>query len=212
MGQATAMTMRCPRSDLAPGSDTVIQLAEGLTGCHAGFVDPTTNQAESGVFRVESPRDLFRLVEGNFKELVDSPDDRHLINCIVLAHHLSDWVWKAWLEGKIDRQAVIGMSQTNQLSDFRMWLHQSCPDARVLKDLTNGTKHFEAPPPTRAGNIGVWSPLMIPRQEPGYLVKTDSGQWDVVFWNYNPNACILAKVADFWRRFLEEHAAWDGPA
>jgi hypothetical protein len=172
----------------------------------------------SGIFKVRTPHDLFRLIMENLAELQREPDERRLLNCIVLANHLADWVWHSWLETSADRRNTLGLEPPKKprrkgeegFGSFQEWIESRCPEAATLRHLANGTKHFDRSPQTDSGMmVTALLAIGIPHHEFGFYVRTATDPRAIVFWPASEG--IVSRVVKFWGDFLRERADWSKP-
>lgn len=165
------------------------------------------------ILDLSGPRGLFQCVDENYRDLWTVDDDaRHLINCAVLAHHMLDWVHKAWIERFPDRQKLLGI-RGSRLEDFREWVASKCGETAVLRDLADGVKHLELSSPARRPSTAsaTMGTAMIaagfPNHERLYSV-TIGGREHALFWRGAGAGSVLSEVVEFWRRFVREHENW----
>jgi len=64
------------------------------------------------------------------------------INALRDAYHLREWIWHDRLEHDATLQlAIIGTTASEE--DWNCWVGRGFPDFRIIRELCNGSKHFE---------------------------------------------------------------------
>jgi len=122
------------------------------------------------------------------------------INALRDAHHLREWIWHDRLEHDPALQYAI-MTQAGQEGNWNRHINTSFPDFPTIRELCNGSKHFErATSPTiqnsyKAGwNASVW----------------DNGEWDDKGFYVVVNGQVIsitnlaARVCQFWRSLFNQ--------
>lgn len=91
---------------------------------------------------MSNPREYLNyFVEPNYIEFETWPGDaRRGLNATISCYHLTDWVRRA------KGNHFFGLSNSAPNSDFNVIMDTLHPDLSVLRDLTNGTKHFSSKP------------------------------------------------------------------
>jgi hypothetical protein len=84
-------------------------------------------------FDMKNHHDLFKKLDAEFADLTnDSLSSRHAMNFALTAYHMLDWVREHELHFK---------EKSDEDQKFRKAVYNKCPAMKVMKDLTNGSKH-----------------------------------------------------------------------
>ena len=93
------------------------------------------------MFDVATSTDFYAMLIQDFEEYMsETHSARRALHCAIAAYHLREWIWHDWLENDLPAQKSIGIHDE---SSFNGWVNRCCVWFPVLKDLVNGTKHFE---------------------------------------------------------------------
>jgi hypothetical protein len=65
------------------------------------------------------------------------------INALRDAYHIREWIWHDRLEHDAALQAVV-MGAAGTEESWNGWVNQQFPDFPVIRELCNGSKHFES--------------------------------------------------------------------
>jgi hypothetical protein len=89
-------------------------------------------------------RDMFEKMKVEFVDFKnDSKSSRHAINFVLTAHHLKEWVWKAYLEGNKTLRATIS-PLAHDKKNYYSYLNSECEEIKLIHALANNIKHFYA--------------------------------------------------------------------
>ncbi len=164
------------------------------------------------VFGLSGPRDLMKLVEENYRELEAQPNERRLINCVVSAWHIQDWVRRALLgdsnnpeHGKRWSQLSGGTPKTPSEDEFKDWLKAECPASDILRQVTNHVKHLRKSD-SRKELRG--DPLTFNHEPVWSIVDIDSGKVLDVYCRLQSSGTALSDVIAFWTGFFAAHTDW----
>lgn len=174
------------------------------------------------MFDLRTSRDFYVMLVEDFDDFMAEPHSaRRALHCAIMAYHLREWVWRDWIE----RDAV--MLDTLCICDqrsFNTWVNRTCIWFPIVRELTNGTKHFK-----RDGNFET----MVVRAAPFGLdvlgAGLDEGSFDGPIpvaeseepdregrlimdfgeaageHRWYPAAHVLEAVVRFWRDFFKKY-------
>ncbi|MFL6388386.1 MAG: hypothetical protein ACJ71U_12965 [Terriglobales bacterium] len=92
------------------------------------------------MFDIATCTDFYAILVQDFDDYMsETHSARKAAHCAISAYHLREWVWKDWLVQDISAQNAIGV---HDQESFNAWVNRSCVWFRLLRELTNGTKHF----------------------------------------------------------------------
>jgi hypothetical protein len=171
------------------------------------------------MFDIATCTDFYMMVVQDFDEfMTETHSARKALHCAIAAYHLREWVWLDWLEHDLAAQNAIGIHDKNS---FNAWVNRCCIYFPILRDLVNGTKHFEdrsafetmrvMAVPFAWGQVtagwgeGAWggpiryvqSSIPVGLQGEGYLLL-DLGE-DAKEHRWLPAAYLIEIVVRFWR-------------
>jgi hypothetical protein len=93
------------------------------------------------MFDLRTARDFYVMLVEDFDDFMSEPHSaRRALHCAITAYHLRESVWHDWIE----RDAV--MLDTLCICDqgsFNAWVNRTCIWFPIVRELTNGAKHFE---------------------------------------------------------------------
>lgn len=172
-------------------------------------------KAPKPVFSLAGPRDLMKMVEENFAELEANADERRLLNCVLSAWHMADWVWRHWLSDPnspdhINRWASLGATSkksTPDWSEFSAWLARECPVADHLRLLANHAKHAKK----NATSVQQRQAMMFPivfGTDPAWSIENDAGVMVDIYCRQQYAGTALNDTIQFWKKFLRNHHDW----
>ena len=102
-------------------------------------------------FEIASSVDLFRSLEDAVNDHLNDPtSSRKAIAAFMFSYHLREWIWK-------EHQALVGNKLgCHDVSAFNATVNRQYPDFRLIRDICNGSKHFDsvAGPVTSSGLSG----------------------------------------------------------
>ena len=174
------------------------------------------------MFDIATCTDFYTMVVQDFDEfMTETHSARRALHCAIAAYHLREWTWHDWLEHDLAAQNAIGIRDEGS---FNAWVNHCCVYFPILKELVNGTKHFEdrsafetmrvvAVPfafdqITAGWGEGAWDgpiryvqgSMPIGLQGKGYLLL-DLGE-DAKEHRWLPAAYLIEIVIRFWRDFF----------
>ena len=84
-------------------------------------------------FELKDHHDYLKKLEVEFADLMQEPlSSRHAMNFAMNAHHMREWVWEH--EPRIK-------GEFRAFTDFYAAVNRECPAMKVMRDLSNGSKH-----------------------------------------------------------------------
>ena len=84
-------------------------------------------------FDLNDHHEYLKKLEAEFADLKGDPiSSRHAMNFAMNAYHMLEWVWEH--EPQIDQKF-------SDNSKFRAAVYRKCPAMKVMRDLSNGSKH-----------------------------------------------------------------------
>ena len=96
-----------------------------------------------GVLNLTEPGHLLRKLDLELQALtVDRSNSYAAINGLRDAYHLREWIWHDRLEHDPTLQAAI-VGNSAKKGDWNCWVNKQFPDFRIIRELCNGSKHFE---------------------------------------------------------------------
>ena len=113
-----------------------------------------------GVLNLTEPAHLLAKLEREVQALIaDIGDGYAAIDAVRDAYHLREWVWRDRLEhDPVLQTAMMGSSGGGDR--WCQWVNQSFPDFPIIRELCNGSKHFESGVKIRATHQPGWgSPI-----------------------------------------------------
>jgi hypothetical protein len=153
---------------------------------------PTLNLSE--------PADLLAKLEHELVTLAaDHSNSYAAINAIRDAYHLREWIWHGRLKNDPALQHAV-MAKGGAKCDWEEYVNRQFTDFPVLRDLCNGSKHFEPNPKSKVQathSAGYGSDLLaygnglVGYSVGGFFVQVDGGR---VVSVYN----LIESVCDFW--------------
>lgn len=96
-----------------------------------------------GALDLTEPKHLLGKLEHELQAFsADRGNSYAAINALRDAYHLREWIWHDRLEHDATLQvAMIGTTANEE--DWNCWVGQAFPDFRIIRELCNGSKHFE---------------------------------------------------------------------
>jgi hypothetical protein len=154
---------------------------------------------------IVTSRDLLCKLEAGHAEFKSNPDSaRHALNCIITAYHLHEWVWGDWLKTDYDAMCKLGIR--SQLSSFAEWLERQWLDFGIVRDLTNGAKHFNRSTKLetqRVAGYGIGPFGVGPYGRPYLLIDRGAQKSDRARWRTADE--LIDEAVGFWRSFFDSH-------
>ncbi len=94
------------------------------------------------IFDIQTHIEFYNMLVDDFDDWMrEQHSTRRAFHCILEAYHLREWVWHDLVE---NNQTLKDALKTPTETDFNNLVNQKCVWFPYLKDLTNGSKHFEA--------------------------------------------------------------------
>jgi hypothetical protein len=151
------------------------------------------------------PAHLLVKLEYEFATLAaDHANSYAAINAIQDAYHLREWIWHGRLENDPALQLLI-MAKVGKECVWNEYVNRQFTDFPVLRDLCNGSKHFEPDPKSKVQatlSAGYGSPLyaygngVLGYGVAGFFVLVGTGRIISVH-------DLIERVHDFWARLFE---------
>lgn len=92
-------------------------------------------------FEVKNSFSFFEILKAQFDEYKkDDKSSRNAILTSILAYHLREWLWK---EHQTNIDQAIGVKCER---DFNRYINNSCVNFPVIREICNGSKHFNIIP------------------------------------------------------------------
>jgi hypothetical protein len=173
------------------------------------------------MFNIENSADYYAMLVEDFDEFMnESGSARRAIHCAITCHHLAEWVWHDWLKNHDEIKRKLGVTNYDSFRDYL----KGCIWLDILRQIANGSKHFERQPyqtqlvqgygqgPYGIGPYGrgyLLIDLGAEDETEGYAVdefgeprdsKHDGGNQ-----RYLPAAHLLEVCVRFWRDFFAAH-------
>jgi hypothetical protein len=150
------------------------------------------------VFDITTSGDFYAMLVQDFDDfMAEQHSSRRALHCAITAYHLGQWVWRDWLKDDHVVKKVLGISSENS---FYNWINQTCVWFAPVRDLTNGTKHFNQN--QSFGTIRIHGgPLGLGPSGQGCLL-IDYGEGAGELHRFQPVAHLLEIVVRFWRDFF----------
>src|SRR5262245_57391488 len=125
----------------------------------------------TGALDLTEPAHLLAKLEHELTAVVaDQGNSYAAINALRDAYHLREWIWHDRLEHDLARQASI-MNVTGNEEAWNRYVNQHFPDFPVIRDLCNGSKHFEPQGTIQATHRAGWD-------SPVSLWDNPNSRWD----------------------------------
>jgi hypothetical protein len=94
------------------------------------------------IFDILTHIDFYNMLVDDFDDYMrEQHSARRAFHCILEAYHLREWVWHDHIE---NNQALKDALKTSTEGDFNSLVDRTFPWFPYLKDLTNGSKHYQA--------------------------------------------------------------------
>ncbi len=151
-----------------------------------------------GVLNLTEPRHLLEKLD---RELVvlgaDYSNSDAAIDALRDAYHLREWLWHDRLERDPPLQTLI-IGASGSEDTWNSWINRVFPDFPIIRELCNGSKHFQDGPAIRATHRAGWdSPVSFwdnPESgwdDNGFHVEVSGGRILSIFH-------LVTRVRDFW--------------
>lgn len=94
------------------------------------------------VFDVQTHIDFYNMLVDDFDDFMrEQHSARRAFHCVLEIYHLREWIWHDLLE---HNEALKDALKIKVESDFNRLVNQTYPWFPYLRDITNGSKHFDA--------------------------------------------------------------------
>jgi hypothetical protein len=127
----------------------------------------------SGALNVTQPCHLLDKLLHEITVLSEEPRNSYAaLNALRDAYHLREWIWHGRLENNAALQARI-MGRAGSEADWNKYVKDRFPDFQLIRELCNGSKHFERFPGDQVKSThaaGYGSPLYAHGGPLGYGV------------------------------------------
>jgi hypothetical protein len=109
-----------------------------------------------GALNLTEPRHLLQKLEHELQGLTaDHSDSYSAINALRDAYHLREWLWHDRLEQDPALQAMIMGAAVDEAA-WNAWVNRSFADFPIIRELCNGSKHFESGATIKAAHRAGW--------------------------------------------------------
>jgi hypothetical protein len=162
----------------------------------------------AGTLDLTEPKHLLVKLEHELRVLsADHRNSYAAINALRDAYHLREWIWHSRLENDAALQTAI-MGAHGDEGVWIAWVNQQFPDFGVVRELCNGSKHFEPDDKPKVHAIlqpGYGSPLsayntgMVGYGVTGFFVQVNAGRIISV-------TNLIERVRDFWTDLFKHFA------
>lgn len=123
------------------------------------------------IFDIQTHLQFYEMLVDDFDDLMREPySARRAFHCVMEAYHLREWVWHDLIESN---QGLKDQLKITSEGDFNKLVNQSCVWFPYLKELTNGSKHFE----TRDTGFEVYKVEAAPFSLDVLGAGLDEGTW-----------------------------------
>jgi hypothetical protein len=100
-----------------------------------------------GALNLTEPRDLLAKLSHEIDLLTAEPRNSYAaMNALRDAYHLREWIWHSRLENDPTLQAAIMGGAAGSEADWNKWVNDQFSDFPLIRELCNGSKHFEKKP------------------------------------------------------------------
>ncbi len=162
----------------------------------------------TGTLDLSEPKHLLMKLEHELGVLsADHCNSYAAINALRDAYHLREWIWHSRLENDAALQTAIMGADGNE-GAWNKWINEQFPDFGVVRELCNGSKHFEpdGKPKVHATlQSGYGSPLfaygtgMLGYGVAGFFVQVNAGRVISV-------TNLVERARDFWTNLFKHYA------
>lgn len=178
------------------------------------------------MFDIRTSHDFYAMLVADFDDYMSDPQStRRALHCAITAYHLREWVWHDWLKDDQQVQQALGIKDE---ASFNAWVNQSFPWFPIVRELVNGTKHFEPRHDFETLKVGV-----VPFAFDQVTAGLDQGSWDKPMplaaregkgsgfllldygegageHRWQPAAHLMEGVVRFWRDFFRAYRPMPG--
>lgn len=149
-----------------------------------------------------TPRDMLEKMKLEFNDFKNDPSSsRHAVNFVLTAHHLKEWIWKAYLEQNEALRNAIS-TQIQDKESYYSFVRSECPEIKFMRELANNIKHFatfqkESIAETSSAHktwdeiTCTWENCHIPFGYSGLILITKENKWISAL-------DVFQKVHDYW--------------
>jgi len=124
------------------------------------------------IFDIHTHLDFYNTLVDDFDDFMrEQHSARRAFHCILEAYHLREWVWYDLVK---NNQSVKDSLKVTSEKDFNSLVDRAFPWFSYLKDLTNGSKHFEE----RARSFEAYRVAAAPLSFDVFGAGLDEGTWD----------------------------------
>jgi hypothetical protein len=158
----------------------------------------------AGALGLTEPKHLMEKLEHELRAFsADRGDSYAAINALRDAFHLREWIWHDRLEHNTALQQEI-LGSTGRGKDWNCWVNKKFPDFRIIRDLCNGSKHWEPGEVVYATHRGGLDSKVPFFDNPhsgfddnGFHVELDAGRIVAI-------SDLVMRVRDFWAELFEQ--------
>jgi hypothetical protein len=160
-------------------------------------------------FLINTPE---KLLEKLFLDLQDFNSDcnssRNAINFCLTAYHLREWIWKFYFRENHCNQLKIFQKEISE-EDFNREINLLLPRFKLIKDITNGAKHFDIDHKTDIKNTDV--DVTVTWDQDDSIWNNDECPWDYSGCRIHLKdgtivSCqtLFQEVYDFWNTLIDK--------
>ncbi|RWC42229.1 MAG: hypothetical protein EOS55_24745 [Mesorhizobium sp.] len=159
----------------------------------------------SGIMNLANPSGLLKNLQHESALFAQDPNDSYAaINALRDAYHLREWIWHDRLQADAGLQTRVMGAPGNEAA-WNTWVNSNCNDFKLVRELCNGSKHFE--PDTN----GVIQGFERSTLSGGARLSDNFKTSDASFYVRDKNniakriADIVSNVETFWRKLFHDH-------
>ncbi len=124
------------------------------------------------IFDIQTHIDFYNMLVDDFDDYMrEQHSARRAFHCILEVYHLREWVWLGHIE---NNQAVKDELKITNEAEFNGLVNRTFPWFPYLRELTNGSKHFEA----REHGFEAYRVAAAPASFDVLGAGFDQGAWD----------------------------------
>lgn len=140
-------------------------------------------------FDIKNSRDFFIKLQQDYDEYnLDKISSRKALNCTMTAYHLCDWIFNEYKTEYPEKTK-------------KEYILNQCPSLKIMRDLTNGTKHYQTGSSIKTTDLhkGVFAmQFSRPFDISTLTIKMKNGQ--TIYFEDE-----IKIVFDFWKLYLTEN-------
>lgn len=164
------------------------------------------------MFGISTPIQFYQKLVLEFDDFcADSGSSRHAMNFVITAFHMTDWVWKGFLKEDEAKRKELGIAKN--MESFHEWIMAQSIWAYQMRDLANGSKHFQTRGlPIHSHIVGPFNTApfnTLAFNEVKVMLYVDMGEFEGRPYHI-PAEQLFEVVMRFWRDFLRLHGPYDG--